>query len=212
MTRPILYSFRRCPYAIRARLGIAHSSVEVELREILLRDKAPEFLSVSDDATVPVLLLPNGERLQESVDILKWAWKDDISDVELELVAKNDGEFKTNLDSYKYASRHQEGKGDAARDAAMTFLNELDERLSGAEYLSGSVRGFADLAIAPFVRQFAHVDLDWFKSQDWPDLIRWYRAFVEWDGFAAVMQKYPKWVSGDPVTLFGAGDKPVSAV
>lgn len=207
MKRPILYSFRRCPYAIRARLGIAAAGIEVELREILLRDKAPEFLEVSDDATVPVLLFPDGTTLQESLDILRWSWPEEASEAELQLVRETDGEFKKNLDIYKYASHHPERSSSEARANAAVFLQKLDALLEDTPFLYGSSWGFADVGIAPFVRQFAHVDLDWFKTQNWLHLIRWYSDFVTWGGFQDVMQKYPKWQSGDPATIFGTGDK-----
>lgn len=202
MSQPILYSFRRCPYAMRARLGIAQAQTKVEIREVLLRDKAPEFLEVSKDATVPVLVFNDGSTLQESLDILEWAWPDTVPSEQKELIVEADGDFKSNLDRYKYASRFEDGSGLDARKNACVFLHKLNDRLSVQDYLFGSERGFADLGIAPFVRQFAHVDLEWFKSQEWPALIRWYQDFVDWKGFKAIMQKYPKWHAGDAPIYF----------
>ncbi|WP_228408647.1 glutathione S-transferase [Profundibacter amoris] len=204
MTTPILYSFRRCPYAMRARLALASAGIPCELREILLRDKAPELLQSSPKGTVPVLVTDT-EVIDESLDIMLCAlgrndpegWLD-MPDTGLELIARSDSEFKPNLDAYKY-------KDDtAARTRAATFLHELDARLS--PNLFGARPKLADMAILTFVRQFAFVDKPWFDAQDWPNLSNWLQDFITSSRFATIMQKYPKWQAGDSPTLFPGGN------
>lgn len=216
MTRNILYSFRRCPYAMRARLALVASEQTVTLREIVLRDKAPEFVEASPKATVPVMVLPDGTVLEESYDILVWALAQNdphgltqplsgTYEQTLTLIRRCDDEFKPHLDHYKYASRHPDLNSDDQREQASEFLRELDGRLAGSEFLFGDKRSAADIGIAPFVRQFAHVDRDWFWAQNWPHLIRWLDAFMASDAFKTIMPKYPKWQAGDRETLFPQG-------
>ena len=205
---PILYSFRRCPYAMRARLALQSSGQKVVLREIVLRDKAPEMLIASPKGTVPVLV-DNDIVIEQSLDVMHWALK--TSDPEnwlsmpsegSALIEQADGPFKTSLDHYKYASRYDDVDGEVAREAACEFLQKLNAKLDGQEYLFGDAPCLADMAILPFVRQFAHVDREWFWSQDWSHLISWLDRFLASERFASIMTKYPKWVSGDPVTEF----------
>jgi len=206
MTLPILYSFRRCPYAMRARLAIRAAGQSVELREIVLRDKAPEFVAASPKATVPVLVLPDGGIIEESREIMDWALSDATmpmpNTTQIALIERAEGEFKTALDHYKYASRYEGVDARFERDRASAFLYDLNAILAAQPYLAGESQGFTDIAIAPFVRQFAHVDRDWFYAQDWPNLARWLTTFIDSDDFQAIMSKYPKWQDGDPVTLF----------
>ncbi len=200
MTRPILYSFRRCPYAMRARLALASACIPCELREILLRDKAPELLQASPKGTVPVLVTESAV-IDESLDIMLWALKRndpecwlDMPDSGHSLITRTDSEFKPNLDAYKY-------KDDmAARSRATAFLQELDVQLS--PNLFGTGPKLADMAILTFVRQFAFVDKPWFDAQDWPNLSRWLQDFITSNRFAAIMQKHPIWQAGDAPTLF----------
>jgi len=209
MSKPILYSFRRCPYAIRARLALQITGFKTELREILLRDKAPEFLAVSPPQTVPALVLGN-EVIDESLDIMKWALQQndpghwlDMPRAGHALIAEADGPFKAALDRTKYASRYPgEDKLDH-RARAAKFLYQLDQRLQPG-YLFGPNPSLADMAILPFVRQFAFIDKDWFDAQDWPDLKRWLKAFLASGLFLAVMGKYPKWQAGEAATIFPA--------
>ena len=204
--RPILYSFRRCPYAMRARLALRAGGKQVELREIVLRDKAPEFVAVSPKATVPVLVLEDGVVLEESRDIMDWALSSGElplpNDKELALIERAENPFKTALDRYKYASRYNGVDPLSERDAASVFLRELDVILRDNPFLAGEHQGFVDIAIAPFVRQFAFVDRDWFFSESWSNLLRWLTAFLESAEFQAIMQKYPKWHNGDVPTYF----------
>ncbi|AXX99640.1 glutathione S-transferase [Profundibacter amoris] len=189
---------------MRARLALASAGIPCELREILLRDKAPELLQSSPKGTVPVLVTDT-EVIDESLDIMLCAlgrndpegWLD-MPDTGLELIARSDSEFKPNLDAYKY-------KDDtAARTRAATFLHELDARLS--PNLFGARPKLADMAILTFVRQFAFVDKPWFDAQDWPNLSNWLQDFITSSRFATIMQKYPKWQAGDSPTLFPGGN------
>lgn len=211
---PILYSFRRCPYAMRARLAIQSAGFTVELREILLRDKAPEFTTASPKATVPVLVLPNGTIIEESLDVMLHVLGQ--SDPEgllmptgetsadmLALISENDGPFKRALDRYKYANRYEGADPLAERTAAASFLYTLNNRLRANNgVLFGARLSLADLAILPFVRQFANVDRLWFDSQDWPDLRIALDGFTGSGRFASIMLKYAMWRSGDEVIWF----------
>lgn len=191
---------------MRARLAIAVSGVQVELREVLLRDKAPELLEASPKATVPVVV--NGsEIIEESYDIMLWALAMNDPDAWLArhdaaLIAECDGAFKSTLDKYKYGNRQEGTDALEQRTIASEFLVNLDEILATQPYLSGDNRGMTDMAIATFIRQFANVDRAWFDAQPWPNLIRWLEEFLSSDAFNAIMTKYPKWHAGDPVTLF----------
>ncbi len=205
-TTPILYSFRRCPYAIRARLAIYSAGIELELREILLRDKAPKFLEVSKSKTVPCLQT-NDYILDESLEIMIWAlnindpknWLRE-TDKSLELIAACDGPFKNALDRTKYPNRYPDESAVENRVLASNFLDFIENQLSPC--LFGENFNLADIAILPFVRQFAHIDFDWFLSQPWPKTAEWLENFKTSEMFNSVMKKYPKWEENDPVTLF----------
>ena len=211
---PILYSFRRCPYAMRARLALRSSGIAVELREVLLRDKAPEFLAASPSATVPTLVEADGSVIDESLDIMLWAlerndpegWlapETGAPDDMLALIAHMDGPFKQSLDRYKYDTRHPDHDRLEERGKAAAELHDLNDRLVAAGWLFGSRPSLADMAILPFVRQFANTDRAWFDGEDWPALKVWLDDFERSDRFTAIMDKYPKWMAGDPVTVFG---------
>ena len=205
-TTPILYSFRRCPYAIRARLAIYSAGIELELREVLLRDKAPKFLEVSKSKTVPCLQT-NDYILDESLEIMIWAlnindpknWLRE-TDKSLELIATCDGPFKNALDRTKYPNRYPDESAVENRVLASNFLDFIENQLSPC--LFGENFNLADIAILPFVRQFAHIDFDWFLSQPWPKTEQWLENFKNSEMFSLVMKKYPKWEENDPVTLF----------
>jgi len=213
MGKPILYSFRRCPYAMRARLALEASGVEVELREIIFRDKAPEFLATSPKGTVPVLVVDNDLLLEESLDIIRWSMDTSKAgelldpdagskDKAIALIERMDADFKPHLDTYKYASRYEDVDGIASRNQGSKFIYELENMLAGQPYLYGQKRSVADIGVAPFVRQFAHVDQDWFYAQDWKNVITWLDVFKASPEFLRIMKKYPKWVAGDDATIF----------
>jgi len=207
--RPILYSFRRCPYAMRARLGLLYAQVICELREVSLRNKPQEMTALSPKATVPVLHFPGGQVIDESYDIIKWAltqndpadWKSTITRSD-ELVAENDGSFKSALDRYKYASRFPDHPPEYYRAQGAVFLKKLDQILQHSPYLLGNSQSLADIAIFPFIRQFAHVDRDWFFTAPYPHLQRWLQHFLDSERFKAVMTKYVPWQPEDNIVHF----------
>lgn len=204
---PILYSFRRCPYAMRARLALQVAGQDVEHREIALKNKPAEMLRASPKGTVPVLVLADGAALEESLDIMRWAlgrsdpqgWLSGVSadrQDAWDLIARNDGDFKFHLDRYKYPHRYGLSDGLTHRELARNFLNTLQDRLAIQDFLGGARFGLADAAIAPFVRQFAHTDPAWFVAQAWGHLAQWLQDFEVSAAFALVMEKHPLW-SGD---------------
>ncbi len=196
-TDPVLYSFRRCPYAMRARLALAVSAARVEQREVRLSAKPRAMLDASPKGTVPVLVLPGGRVLDESLDIMRWAlanydpegW---LARDDAELIAITDGPFKRSLDGYKYPERSGTDAL-AHRESGLAFLRELDARLAGAAQLCGSARGLADAAIMPFVRQFAAVDREWFGAQPLPHLQHWLAGHLASALFAAIMVRVAPW-------------------
>jgi glutathione S-transferase len=214
MDYPILYSFRRCPYAMRARLALVYANIQVELREVVLRDKPAELLELSPKATVPVLQLLDGEILEESIDIMLWAleqhdpdyWYQNRSPAQQAemrmLIKQNDGEFKYYLDRYKYADRYPEHDEIYYRQQGEKFLKQLETSLSKTNYLFGDQISFADMAILPFIRQFAFADKDWFNQAPYPNIQRWLDEFLDSPLFQTIMPKFPAWQTDDPVTLF----------
>jgi glutathione S-transferase len=205
--RPVLYSFRRCPYAMRARMALAVSGIEVDLREVVLRDKPPEMLEISPKGTVPVLHLQDGTVIDESLDIMRWAlgkndpegWIDHIDD---DLIAANDGPFKQALDRYKYPHRYDLPDGSAHRDAGLVQLSALDVLLSDQPFLGGRCPAFTDIALFPFVRQFAATDQDWFDAQPLPALQLWLKTLLASALFDRIMVRSPQWTAGNPTTRF----------
>ncbi|MCZ4271005.1 glutathione S-transferase [Maritalea porphyrae] len=217
--RPTLYSFRRCPYAMRARLAIASSQVECVLREIILRDKPDHMLEISPKGTVPVLELPDGTVIDESLDIALWALSEHdpellLAPIEgnldeiLALILTMDQQFKPLLDRYKYRFHSEPESAFTARDDAAGFLGHLNERLQDRAYLFGSRISLADICIVPFVRQFAFVDKDWFFSQDFSDVIIWLNVFLDSERFAQIMPKFSIWKPGDNPILFPGNSHP----
>lgn len=217
--RPLLYSFRRCPYAMRARLALLASGQVCELREVLLRDKPQALIDASPKATVPVLVLPGGQVIDQSLDIMLWAlrradplgWlRPDTGDLSgmLALVAGNDCDFKPLLDRYKYPQRHGATDGDAARDAALPHLARLQARLAATPFLFGAHATLADMALAPFVRQFAGVAPDWFAAQPWPQLQAWLHDWQASALFQRCMAPQPRWQPGAAPVLLGSDAAP----
>ena len=203
--KPVLYSFRRCPYAMRARLALASAGVEVELREILLRDKPAAFLAASPSGTVPCLVHEGGV-IDESLDVMVWALTLNDPEGWLQMpeeghdwIARSDGPFKQALDRTKYANRYPGTDPESQRKAAAGFLNELNAQIGEWIFDRPSL---ADYAILPFVRQFAFIDKQWFDAQDWPALQGWLERFLVSDRFEHIMSKYPQWRQGDAPVLF----------
>lgn len=211
--RPVLYSFRRCPYAIRARMALCYAGVKVELREVLLKDKPATMLAASSKGTVPVLVLEDGAVLDESYDVMRWVlarndpdgwWDDSLAEQIDKLVQQNDVEFKPWLDRYKYAVGYPEFSAEYYRAQGELFLQVLEVHLEHHAYLLRDTLCFADVAIFPFVRQFAFVDKDWFESAPYPRLQSWLETLLASELFLGVMAKYPVWREGDKPQLFPA--------
>lgn len=198
----ILYSFRRCPFAIRARLALIYSGVKFELREVKLNDLPEAMLEISPKATVPVLQLSDGTVLEESLDIFDWSlslndphnWLDRN---DKNLIRKNDEVFKPLLDKYKYADRHPELSQPEHLSNCLPFLNKLEHLLQSSAYLSGERQGRTDITIMPFIRQFAAVDPDWFLQSEFDSTRRWLNTLMDSALFKKVMQKHPVWQPGD---------------
>ncbi len=201
---PILYSFRRCPYAMRARIALLASGQRCVVREVVLRDKPEAMIAASPKATVPVLVLPDGTVIDQSLDIMRWAlgindpegWLAEDAAAAETLINQNDGPFKHHLDRYKYATRH-DADPIVHRDAGMAILEGLDRRLANSANLLGAGRSLADIALFPFVRQFAATDRQWFDAQRVPYLQAWLSRHLESPLFADVMTKLAQWQPGD---------------
>ena len=208
---PVLYSFRRCPYAIRARMALRYADVRLELREVLLKDKPAAMLAASPKGTVPVLVLEDGRVLDESYDVMRWAlaqndpdhwWEEALAEKTDSLVRENDQAFKPLLDRYKYADRYPEYPAEHYRGLGEQFLLGLEARLKLRGFLLRDRLSFADVAIFPFVRQFAFVDKVWFDRADYPHLQNWLESLLLSDLFLGVMTKYPVWSEGDNPQIF----------
>ena len=209
MPHPVLYSFRRCPYAIRARLALAAGGKTVTLREVLLKDKPAHMLSLSAKGTVPVLLLPDGTVIDESLDIMAWALTTEnpktpanavmlATDPAREqamdtLIRENDTVFVPALNQYKYASRHKGADPLYHRDKGLAFIAKLDALLAGKAWLYGDRPSRADFAVLPFVRQYRMPDPAWFDGLDYKSVKNWLTAFVDSTFFQGVMEKHPPW-------------------
>lgn len=203
---PRLYTFRRCPYAMRARMALLQAGRDFEAVEVSLRDKPASLLALSPKGTVPVLQLPDGRVIDESLDIMQWAlaapdgddpqgwWARSQSPDNLSLVQRNDGDFKRHLDRWKYPQRYADETltPDTHRDAAVAvLLQPLAARLQAAPFLGGATPCATDLAVMPFVRQFAAVDPAWFAALDLPSLRSWLDGWLGDPLFAACMHRLP---------------------
>jgi glutathione S-transferase len=215
---PILYSFRRCPYAMRARLALLASGIQYEHREVVLRDKPAEMLAASPKGTVPVFVLPNGdgtvEVIDQSLDIMLWAlrkndphgWLEHEEDV-LELIAQCDGDFKFHLDRYKYPNRYeQDGQiCDALvhRSKAAEFAGLINAEMAENSYDLNSCLGSKYAGCMPFIRQFSHVDKTWFAAQNWPHLQAALADFEASGEFKTIMQTHAPWQVGADAVMVG---------
>ena len=211
---PVIYSFRRCPYAMRARLALLASEQICEHREILLRDKPATMLALSPKGTVPVVWLPDGRVLDESLDVMYWTlhnndplgWLEYTSSEILlatKLIEENDGPFKHHLDRYKYADRYEKENHTLHRDGCLETLEKLNAQLCGNDWLFGAEARMVDYAILPFIRQCRIANSDWFDAQDQlEDLHRWLQNFLTSDIFNIAMHKYDVWNDeNDPVVF-----------
>ena len=207
INKPILYSFRRCPYAMRARLALLEANQKVEIREILLKEKPVEFLQASPSSTVPCLLIDD-KIIDESLDIMTWALNKndpgnflDMPDLGYDLISENDGPFKLALDKTKYHSRYPDENPKSNREKASSFIHKLENILEGS-FLFGEDPKLADIAVLPFIRQFALVDKIWFDQQPWQKVVVWLNLFLESKRFTDIQQKYVPWKSGTNSVFF----------
>lgn len=200
---------------MRARMALVASGQQCELREVALKNKPATMLQVSPKGTVPVLVLPDHTVIDESIDIMHWAlnsgdplhWlpDDEVAKVRWsEWITRCDGDFKALLDRYKYPHRFGASSGNEYRDQALPFLQTLQRELSDSRYLGGKRFGMVDAAIAPFVRQFAHTDKEWFTAQPFSLLQAWLHAFEKSEMFDQVMEKHDPWIEGQPAVVWPA--------
>ncbi len=198
----ILYSYRRCPYAMRARMALKQAGIAFEVREISLREKPSSLLKVSPKGTVPVLVQSDGAVLEESIDIVFWAlerqdpaeWLAVDRHVVDDLVADNDGEFKANLDRYKYPDRFPDLPQADYRQQGEVYLQRLEDMLTENTFLMRETISVADIVTMPFVRQFANVDRGWFDAAPYPKLQRWLAGLLESPLFLSIMEKQPTYL------------------
>jgi len=202
MALPILYSFRRCPYAMRARMSIVRTNFQVELREVILRYRPEHMMEVSPKGTVPVLLLEDGTVIEESLEIMQHVldWK--LSEEEQHWISRNDNEFKFHLDRYKYPNRYEDMDEVEQRTLASIYLMDLDERLGSEAPLSEALSD----GLFPFVRQFANHDRDWFDVQPWTNVLEWLKENLESEAFKLCMKKHKQWVEGDALVQFSSNE------
>ena len=198
MSLPILYSFRRCPYAMRARMSIVRESFEVELREVVLRDRPDHMMEISPKGTVPVLLLADGTVIEESLEIMQHVLGWNLSEEEAHWVERNDEEFKSHLDRYKYPNRYDDVDEKEQRTLASAYLNDLDARLGEGPAFAAQLND----ALFPFVRQFANHDRDWFDAQSWANVHAWLAQHLESEEFKRCMKKEKQWFEGTEITVF----------
>ncbi len=210
-TTPVLYSFRRCPYAIRARMALEYASITCELREVKLSNKPQAMINLSHKGTVPVLQLMDGSVIDESLDIMLWAleqtdpdhWLDVENNDSRLLIDKNDQEFTQDLEQYKYFQRFPEYSQLYHREQAEEFIRLLETNLQKHQGIGlvSNQQTLTDVAIFPFIRQFAHVDWQWFSNSQYKNLISWLVKFEESELFLAVMNKQEPWQENEDVAL-----------
>ena len=186
MALPILYSFRRCPYAMRARMAIIRAGFGVEHREVILRDRPQHMMDISPKGTVPVMLLDDGTVIEESLEIMEFVQSWNLSTDEREWINRNDDGFKFHLDRYKYPNRYENIEKNEHREKASAFIRDLNSNIP--------VGNLSD-AIFPFIRQFANHDREWFDSQNWNNVHKWLENNLLSEEFKACMKKYPQWLS-----------------
>ena len=208
---PILYSFRRYPYAMRARMAIHISDQRCELREVLLRDKPPSMLQYSAKGTVPVLILQDGKVIDESIDVIDWAlnlndpddWqRSKDKEKTKELIKINDGEFKYHLDRYKYSKRYDNEDPEFHRKKCLKFIESINNELNNSEYIFDDNISYADIVLLPFIRQFRIADMEWFDSLPYDNLKKWLSSFLDSSLLHSIMKKYDLWKEGDKSIVF----------
>ena len=208
---PILYSFRRCPYAMRARMAIHISGQKCQLREVLLRDKPPSMLEYSAKGTVPVLILQDGKVIDESLDVIDWAlnlndpddWqRSKDKEKTKELIKINDGEFKYHLDRYKYSKRYDNEDPEFHRKKCLKFIESINNELNNSKYIFDDNISYTDIVLLPFIRQFRIADIEWFDSLPYDNLKKWLSSFLNSSLLNSIMKKYDLWKEGDKSIVF----------
>ena len=202
---PILYSLRRCPYAMRARLGILLANQQVLIREIVTKDKPKELLKCSPKGTVPVLVLPDGKVIEQSWDVMMWALQQNdpqdllrssnpsLSEQIHQLIQHNDNEFIGHLEKYRASVRYRNNDIEQRRNLCEVFIAELEDKLAQHDYLFGDSPSLADFAVMPFVSQFVRVEKKWFVQSEYQNVVRWLRTHLESKLYTHVMKQYPLW-------------------
>ncbi|WP_297822178.1 glutathione S-transferase [uncultured Paraglaciecola sp.] len=211
---PILYSLRNCPYAMRARIGIHKAQLQIDLREVNLKQKPAEMIAASAKGTVPILVLDNEQPpptvIDESLDVMLWALaKNDPDNLlhpfdrsalpkMLVLIRLFDHEFKTCLNAYKAAKRYREDNVTEYRLACEVYIQELESRLAATTarqpFLMSAQESLADIALLPFIRQFAKVERQWYQQSPYPKVKQWLNYYLQSAMFTKVMAKHELWV------------------
>lgn len=219
MSLPILYSLRNCPYAMRARLAIYKSTVPIELRDIVLKDKPTEMLTASPKGTVPTLVLPSTQVIDESLEVMLWALNEkdpnnllrstktnqqenQLLNEMLALINQFDDEFKQALEQYKCAKRYHESNIEQCRQACEVYIKHLEQRLTASNYLIDDKESLADIALLPFIRQFARVERQWYLQSPYPNVKQWLNRYLQSAMFTKVMAKYPLWSKDSEQIIF----------
>jgi glutathione S-transferase len=212
---PILYSLRNCPYAMRARLAIFKAKQTVLLRDLVLSNKPAEMISVSPKGTVPVLVLSNGTVIEESLEVMLWVLQEtdpaDLLDCQQEgalsamllLINEFDNDFKTCLEAYKCAKRYQEDNVAECRAVCQQYIQQLEQRLTAHSFLMSDKESLADIALIPFIRQFARIERQWYLQSPYPMVRQWLNSYLQSSVFTKVMAKHPLWVDEPQDVLFG---------
>ena len=213
---PVLYSLRNCPYAMRARIAIFKSKQAVLLRDLVLSNKPDEMLIASPKGTVPVVVLADGRVIEESLDVMLWALNskdpDDLmhnqaeqntSSAMLALIDEFDSQFKTCLEQYKCAKRYQETNITQCREACEFYIQQLEERLTQHSFLMSNRESLADIALLPFIRQFARVERQWYLQSPYPNVRQWLNNYLQSPMFSKVMAKHPLWLDNHEDVFFG---------
>lgn len=212
---PVLYSLRNCPYAMRARIAIFKAKQTVQLRDVVLSNKPAEMIAASPKATVPVLVLPDGVVVDESLAVMLWALNETDPDdllhkqnehsllAMLELINTFDHEFKAYLERYKCAKRYKENNIDECRALCEQLIQVLEDRLKNHNFLLSDRESLADIALLPFIRQFARVERQWYLQSPYPNVRNWLNNYLQSPMFTKVMAKCPLWLDNHEVVLFG---------
>ena len=214
-TLPILYSLRNCPYAMRARLAIFKAKQAVLLRDLVLSNKPAAMIAVSPKGTVPVLVLANGTVIEESLEVMLWALQQTDPDgllhcqkegalpAMLLLINEFDNDFKISLEAYKCAKRYQEDNVTQCRAVCQQYIQQLEQRLTEHTFLMSDKESLADIALIPFIRQFARVERQWYLQSPYPMVRRWLNSYLQSPVFTKVMAKHPLWADEPQDVLFG---------